>query len=202
MTTHRASPAEGCKKSILDFAKKLCTPMNSLSFGYPWACRVYAPGEIEPDITGNNDTLMGKMANHAKDYCLRPSEKDMDELPTKVQADIVEVLTDLKYQMQMQLKQTCEDPYLHPEIGAGTWIIARPIITSTNTFACTSSNTWSGTWSENSSIQSCNDVYLESVSKLKPHLRPNCIDKTPGYLICDKLISSHSVNFAWGYCTK
>ena len=98
--------AEGCLGSLSEFARLLCTPIGSLSHTFPWGCRILAPGSMHDD---NPNSIFRRLENHARDNCVRPSERD-SALPVQVLADISEVLSGITTQLQTQLMQECESP--------------------------------------------------------------------------------------------
>lgn len=111
--------ATNCKNALNKFAKTLCSPPQyDVAHTYPFECRAYAPGneicatktEYESDTLNCADykgSLYQKLAQHALENCIRPSESS-NGLPATVLQDVNEVISEIRIKMYSSLTNECE----------------------------------------------------------------------------------------------
>ncbi|MCL1786221.1 MAG: hypothetical protein FWG39_03690 [Alphaproteobacteria bacterium] len=138
-----------------------------------------------------NNSIFCMLYNHAKDYCVRPSDALSANfmMPTKVLIDISEVMDDLTSKMRQQLKTVCEKP----DFGIkGSWVTA-------NTTIKTCDNVWL-------SVQKLEFQKCVNIGECLSHDEQNCscsIDKANEALnFCNSFIQTTNADFDWGYCTR
>lgn len=131
--------AQQCQTVLRDYAKKLCTPpSNDTLHAYPYACRMYNPGEghwaskhecnlknagiqecdkdigvcyedkCKDDEKKYLGSLYHKMVRYARQMCMRPSANDETETPDIVLQDVRVVMDELISNMTKQLYQECD----------------------------------------------------------------------------------------------
>lgn len=111
--------ANNCKSALEKFAKTLCSPPQyDVLHSYPFECRAYAPGneicatktnyaDDKVNCEDYNGSLYQKLAQHALENCVRPSELT-NELPASVLQDVSEVISDIHVKMHSLLASECE----------------------------------------------------------------------------------------------
>ena len=119
-----------CQNLLTDFGKNLCSTQSSDTLhAYPYACRVYTPGDQQyaaiPKCNaatansadcGNDyvDSLYQRFVHYAMQVCIRPSEYETyaatGELtvPTSVLQDINIIMDKMRISMGTELSRECE----------------------------------------------------------------------------------------------
>lgn len=125
-----------CQNLLTDFGKNLCSVQSSDTLhAYPYACRVYAPGDQEyasiPKCNAANansadcgndyvDSLYQRFVHYAMQVCIRPSEYENYAksattdtpaqlvVPTAVLQDINIVMDKMRISMGNELSRECE----------------------------------------------------------------------------------------------
>lgn len=111
-----------CLATLREYTHEFCAvPGNDTLHTYPFACRVYKPGDAkyiydDTDET-NKDNYIGslydKIASYASQACIRPSQAN-NPLPATVLQDINTVMDEIRHEMAKSLANECQ------RLG-GTW---------------------------------------------------------------------------------
>ncbi|MDW3024138.1 MAG: hypothetical protein R8N50_00400 [Alphaproteobacteria bacterium] len=117
-----------CQTALQDYIQELCAvPSNDSLHSYPFACRIYAPGNqiyasihacntsTQNDITDSTlncgsdyiGSLYQKLARYAAQTCVRPSESDQP-LPATVLQSINTIMDQVRHDMSTALSAECE----------------------------------------------------------------------------------------------
>lgn len=118
-----------CQNLLTDFANNLCAVRSTDTLhSYPYACRVYTPGDQQyaaipacNAATGTNaqcgdyvDSLYQRFVHYAMQVCIRPSEyenlaqDDSLTVPTLVLQDINIIMDKMRISMGQELSRECE----------------------------------------------------------------------------------------------
>lgn len=111
-----------CLATLREYTHEFCAvPGNDTLHTYPFACRVYKPGDAKYIIKNTDETnkdnyigsLYDKIVNYASQACIRPSEAT-NQLPATVLQDINTVMDEIRHEMAKSLANECQ------RLG-GTW---------------------------------------------------------------------------------
>ena len=125
-TVDSVKVAEGCEKSLTDYAKELCTPTEEGGHEYPWKCRMRGIGAWT-EIANSEDynkvdttTLYGMFQMRARDFCgdellTGSNNAQSNEPDTKLKASIAnskgiieKIVEDIKINLAIQARDECE----------------------------------------------------------------------------------------------
>lgn len=126
---------QSCQTALQDHLQELCAvPSNDSLHSYPFACRIYAPGnqtyatvqecntttqnettENQNETTDNSSNCGGdyigslyhKLVRYATQTCVRPSESEQS-LPATVLQSVNAVMDQIRYDMSTALSAECE----------------------------------------------------------------------------------------------
>lgn len=115
-----------CQNLLTEFGQNLCAVQSSDTLHhYPYACRVYAPGDQQyatnpncNNATANTtecgddyvNSLYQRFVHYAMQVCIRPSEYEIlnNQVPTAVLQDINIIMDKMRISMGTELSSECE----------------------------------------------------------------------------------------------
>jgi len=152
---------DNCPTLMNDFARTICTPLSHDTVNvFPYDCRSFEPGGIvecgsNDKLQDCTDTLFYRFVNYAKDYCVRPGEREEIFKDQKIMGFINSTLDDLKFSMRKMLRERCES-------FDGLWKDSNDCTAHTSAGICNASGTgceWYTAW--NICIIKPNEKYKE-----------------------------------------
>ncbi|MBO4672669.1 MAG: hypothetical protein J5608_03395 [Alphaproteobacteria bacterium] len=184
-----------CQNFLIDFGKNLCTVQSTDTIhSYPYACRVYDPGEQQVATPNNpENTLYQRFVNYAMQVCIRPSEYETinndDVVPTEVLQEVNMAMGKMRIAMNTELAKECErlggewvsNPYqadsnstlyekFYTDTGSNTnWGYCREPVAAAQTYTITFDND-----NNSSTIYTAVVTYGEPMSPVTPPYLSGC----------------------------
>jgi hypothetical protein len=109
--------SEDCEKYLDQYIRNVCTLKSDTLHGFPYDCRIRAPGSYvceqtdAPSSSENCDknSVYAQLAKYARENCTRPSTQSNEPLPSVVQAMVNRVMDATKREMEKLLHTECDN---------------------------------------------------------------------------------------------